>query len=139
MTSAIVVDASVAAKWFLVEQDSIPAAALLTGDHDLGGPSLLAVEIAAAISRRFRQGGIDEADARRKLEHARRFIAAPSIHLVSDTHLLARASEMSIQIRHPLQDCLYIACAEHLNGDFVTADETLLSRALPHFSFVKAL
>jgi predicted nucleic acid-binding protein len=136
MSASLVVDASVAAKWYLAEADSDRAAVLLTGDGEFYAPTLLQVEVAAAITRRHRAGGLDDGDARLKLMHARRFIVAPAFHLIDNADLLERASEISLQLRHPVQDCLYIACAERVRGDLVTGDATLLKRAGPYFSFV---
>jgi predicted nucleic acid-binding protein len=44
----IVVDASVAAKWFLPEADSEAAGRLLTGRRKLLAPDLIRIEVAAA-------------------------------------------------------------------------------------------
>jgi len=132
--SAIVVDASVAAKWFLTEPGSISATSLLLGDSDLIGPELLVVETAAAIVRRFRTGGLDETQTQHLLAEAHAAFKMRSITLQSNFALLPRAEEMAVSMRHALQ-----ACAEAAGGELVTADATLLARAQPHFSFVKPL
>lgn len=59
----IVVDASVAAKWFLPELDSSEAERLLEGPETMTAPDLIPIEVAAAISRRFRLGDLDAAEA----------------------------------------------------------------------------
>lgn len=137
--SVLVIDASVAAKWFLVESDSGRASSILAGEHDLAGPSLLRLEVTGAILRRFRVGGIEEADAQRKLEHAHRFLVAPGFRFYDNDDLLPRAAEIAVKLRHPIQDCLYIACAERHAAELVTADAAFLRRAAPMFSFVRAL
>ena len=48
----IVVDASVAVKWFLVEAGSEAAPALLETESEIVGPDLLLIEVAGAIVRR---------------------------------------------------------------------------------------
>lgn len=137
--SLIVVDASVAVKWFLTEHDSIAATMVLNGADDLLGPELLVVETAAAIARRFRTGGIDEAYAQRLLADAHAAFKLRSITLVPDVSLLPRAEEIAIFLHHALQDCLYIACAETAGAELVTSDATLAQRAAARFPFVRTL
>jgi predicted nucleic acid-binding protein len=60
----IVVDASVAAKWFLAEEDTPAANALPHGTQKLVAPALIRVEVYAAITRRFRKGEAPEAEVR---------------------------------------------------------------------------
>lgn len=137
--SLIAVDASVAAKWFLTEPGSTVATSLLQGQDDLVGPELLVVESAAAIVRRFRNGGLDHVQTRHLLAEAHAVFKMRSITLHANFGLLPRAEEMAVELRHPLQDCLYIACAEAVGGELITADATLLARAQPSFPFVKPL
>jgi len=131
-----VADASVAVKWFLNEADTPRAMALLNRGAELCAPQLLRVEIAAAIVRRFRTGGLDLDDARERLAEAAAAASEPRISFWSDSDLLPRACAIALQIKHPLQDCVYLACAEHVGGELVTADATLFKRAQPHFNFV---
>lgn len=135
---SLVVDASIGAKWFLSEADSVRAAQLLYGPEVLIAPKLLRVELAAAVSRQFRLGLIDEKHARRRFQEMRQIVSEPGIKLIDDDLLLARAMEIAMQIRHPLQDCLYVALAEAEQAELVTADATLLRRAAD-FPFVRAL
>ena len=52
----IVVDASIAAKWYLNEPGSPEAAAFLTADAALLAPALIRIEVTGAIVRRYREG-----------------------------------------------------------------------------------
>jgi predicted nucleic acid-binding protein len=137
--SILVVDASVAAKWFLAEDESAKAELILASAHELAAPALLRVEVTAAIVRRFRNSGIDETDAQRKLEHAHRFLVEPAFRFDENDVLLTRAAEIALKLRHALQDCIYIACAERHGVELVTADASLLKRAAPLFPFVRSL
>ena len=137
--SLVVVDASIAAKWFLTEPDSVAATMLLNGADDLIGPELLVVETAAAIVRRFRLGGIDKSYAQTLLADAHAAFKLRSITLEPDVALLPRAEEMAISLRHALQDCLYVACAEAAGAELVTTDRALVRRASAHFPFVRLL
>lgn len=137
--SGIVVDASVAAKWFLTEENSNAATRLLHLEHALLGPELLMVETAAAIVRQFRKGGLAAEPAARLLADVHGLFSARSVTLVSDSALLPRAESIAIQLRHPLQDCLYVACAESAGAELVTTDAALIKRAAPQFPFVRSL
>lgn len=59
------------------------------------------------------------------------------MHLTDDETIIERAGEIALQILHPLQDCLHIACAEHVDAELITADATLLRRGAA-FAFVRA-
>jgi len=137
--SAAVVDASVAAKWFLAEQDSTDALALLNSGRQLLGPHLLAIEVNAAITRRHRNGLLSDALAIEALADAAAVLDTASVRLERDALLLPRGAEIALAIRHPLQDCLYIACAERNGADLITADPKLIARASAQFPFVRAL
>jgi predicted nucleic acid-binding protein len=134
----IVVDASLAAKWFLAEADSARALALLNCGARFAGPRLLKVEVAAAVTRRYRMGFLTREEARSKLAEAENAFTRSGFRLERDGALLGRASEIALDLRHALQDCLYVACAERLNARLMTADQTLLNRAAPTFAFVQA-
>lgn len=137
--SAAVIDASVAAKWFLAEQDSADALALLNSGRQLLGPHLLAIEVNAAITRRHRNGLLSDTLAIEALADAAAVLDTASVRLERDALLLPRGAEIALAIRHPLQDCLYIACAERNGADLITADPKLIARASAHFPFVRRL
>jgi predicted nucleic acid-binding protein len=58
----IVVDASVAVKWLLPEEGDLAAQELLTGGEILVSPSLIRVEVAAAVARKVRFDEIEVED-----------------------------------------------------------------------------
>ena len=64
----IVVDASVAAKWYLNEPGSAEAASLLTCDDALIAPALIRVEVTGAILRRYREKKLSEGRAKEACE-----------------------------------------------------------------------
>lgn len=129
MTKVVVPDASVAVKWLLQESDSHLAVALLYQSNILHAPTLLRIEVRAAIIRACRVGQIAELDARRLLADCAQMLSDVRIRYVPDAALLAEASEIALRIRHNLQDCIYIACAQRAAAELVTADLTLLKRA----------
>lgn len=139
MTTAAVVDASVLVKLFLQEPDSQSARALVGGGRALLGPEHVTVEVASAMVRRFCGGGLTRDEAEQALAAVRQFFFRGSFALTPDADLLARAEEIALDLKHALKDCLYVALAERAGCVLVTADATLLSRAAPHFPFVKPL
>jgi predicted nucleic acid-binding protein len=68
----MVVDANVAAKWYLPEPDSDKALALLGTPHQLIAPSLIKMDVCSAITRRVRGKEITPSEAK---EHCREWFA----------------------------------------------------------------
>jgi predicted nucleic acid-binding protein len=48
--------------------------------------------------------------------------------LVHSEPLVRRALELSIVLSHPVYDCVFLACAEQVEGRLATADEPLIKR-----------
>ena len=133
----IVVDASVAAKWYLNEPGSEEAAALLTSASILIAPALILVEVTGAIIRRYREGELSLERAREACDLWDADIAGGAIRLLSDGGLIGPARAIAFQIRHAIQDCLYLAAALDIGADrLVTADPKFHTRASPAFPFV---
>jgi predicted nucleic acid-binding protein len=133
----IVVDASIAAKWYLNEVGSEEAAALLTSGAALLAPALIRIEVTGAIVRRFREGKLALARAREACELWESDLSAGAVRLVPDDTLLEQARDIAFQIRHAIQDCLYLATAIGAGGArLVTADPTFHNRAAAAFPFV---
>ena len=133
----IVVDASIAAKWYLNEPGSTEAAALLTSAAILIAPALIRVEVNGAILRRFREGKLSLERAQEACALWDSDLATGAIRLVPDDILIVPARALAFQIRHTIQDCLYLAAAVDADGArLVTADPTFHARAAPVFPFV---
>jgi predicted nucleic acid-binding protein len=112
----VVIDASVALKWVLVEPDSDLAVALL--DQDLIAPAFWLIEAANALWRRGQQGQITADQVTDRIVELRN---APVSSPVVDDDLLAAAS-LALELGHPIYDCLYLAMAIRENAVVVTAD-----------------
>ncbi|MGH6916162.1 MAG: type II toxin-antitoxin system VapC family toxin, partial [Geminicoccaceae bacterium] len=104
----VVVDASVAIKWFIQEPDRAAARRLLEPDKRLVAPELLVAEVANAIWKRVMAGEGDARQAPLTAASLPRFFA----RLVSLAPLAARALEIAAELRHPVYDCFYLALAE---------------------------
>lgn len=122
---ALVVDASVAFKWFVPEPASNRALLLLDSDEALIAPDLAVVEVINAMWARLRgRTGFEQIVADAAIALPRIFEeTAPSGALVQ------RALEMTIELNHPLYDCIYLALAEREQTRLVTADESFCRKA----------
>ena len=120
-----VVDASVAAKWFVRENLRADAMHLLDHASQLLAPDWIIQEVAHIAFKKWRDREIGS-------EHAKAMVQAlPSLmtQLHPSTSLTDRALAIAMAIKHPVYDCLYIACAEVTDGILITADEELCRAA----------
>lgn len=124
----IVVDASVAAKWVLVENGSHLAEQLLVGTDSLVAPALIRIEVAGAITRAHRKAEISEQKARAALAAWYEVLESNRLWLIPDDELLFDAIELAISARHPLADCLYAAVAKRFDAPLMTADTPMIDR-----------
>ena len=127
----IVVDANVAAKWYLPEIGTDAALQLLDGPSQLFAPDLIRLEVLATITRRVRTGeaGPDETTVR--CDDWFRHLGEGLVSLIPEGDLLHDALKLSLRIKHNLQDCLYLAAARRLDASLITADKKFKERAFP--------
>jgi predicted nucleic acid-binding protein len=135
----IVVDASVAVKWVTGEQNRDAANALLDSGERLAGPFLLRTEVAAAVARKARFKEITAADASAAVGLWAGILRAADMELLAEDADLMRALELSLELNHPLQDCIYLALAERLDAPLITADEKFAAKARSRYSRVRLL
>lgn len=124
MTLAVVVDASVAIKWFVAEADSDVADRLLEQRTELHAPILLMGEFANGLWKNFRKGLIDNAQAEAALGSLRRTIS--NWHPIEP--VLRQALALSLRLDHPVYDFLYVALAARNGLQCVTADLRFLRK-----------
>ena len=135
----IVVDASVAVKWFVPEPGNAEAKKLLQSREQLLAPELARVEVSAALVRKGITGEISAEDARDVLRVWFGAIAhGQMIFLPDDDHLPA-ASELALELRHALADCLYLAAAQRFEAPLITADRVFARRAAPRYPAIRLL
>lgn len=121
----LVLDASVAAKWFMPEAGSTAALALLEEGRRFCAPDILPLEVASAVLRKERKLEAPPGRGRQAL------IELDLIGLDLSPHagLLRRAAELSGRHRHALYDCLYLVLARDLKLPFATFDRPLAALA----------
>jgi len=122
---SLVVDASVALKWFLSEEPhGGEALAILRDGAPRIAPDFLIAEVCNAAWRSTRLGRISQAQLGEIAANLPRFFDA----LVSATGLAPRAVTIAAQLDYPVYDCLYLARAEAEQADLVTADTQLVGK-----------
>ena len=117
----VVVDASVAVKWFVPEELSSEACTFLTSEYALLAPDLLWAELGNALWKKHRRRELGQRTARRLL---RDFSRVPI-----EFHATERWTEVALElaIRHGITvyDGLYLALAAGSGCRLVTADRRL--------------
>lgn len=117
----LVIDTSVAIKWLVEEELHEEARHLLAGDDLFFAPDFLAIEMANVAWKKARRKEIDAIQAREiAISHRD---GEPT--LMPSTPLIERAIQIALTLDHPVYDCLYLACAEAVDGDLITADARL--------------
>jgi predicted nucleic acid-binding protein len=118
----MIIDASVAFK-LLVEEEGSEAAAAYAVAGDLQAPILLLSEVANALWKAIQRGQILGEGAPERLT------SLPSLlSMLDETSLMMRALEISVELAHPVYDCVYLAVAEDLDTQLLTADQRLLRK-----------
>jgi predicted nucleic acid-binding protein len=121
--SRLVIDAGVALKWVVPEEDSEQALALRR--RVLVAPDLLIVECANVLWKLARRNEISEEEA----GFAAALIAGAEIELVPMRHYIEAATRVAIALDHPAYDCFYIAMAEAEGLKVITTDSRMLRKA----------
>ena len=136
---AVVVDASVAVKWILPEQDHEQA--LMVQEQyqneqlDILAPYLLVSEVANVLWKRQSRGDIGPDTARRCFQQ---FLDdCPT--LLDVAAVSAAALALAMAHRRPVYDYLYLALALEQRCDVITADERFFNAVNMAFPCVRLL
>ncbi len=120
----LVIDASVALKWYLIEDGADQARQILADGDTLAAPELVVAEVCNAAWLAGRRGEISAAQQGR--------IAQDITHVFDRLERLvpyaSRAAAIACELDHPVYDCFYLAVSEALDAPLVTADGRLLAR-----------
>jgi len=127
----LVIDASIAIKWVINEDDTSQALALRQTAR-LIAPELLAVECANILWKKTQRQEL----SRQEALFAARLLQGASLELRPTRSLLETATRIAIDLKHPAYDCLYLALAVESECRFVTADRRFLRllRGSPDYS-----
>ena len=117
MTETLVIDASVAIKWLVPEEDFASAHAL-RGKFRLIAPQLIYAECANILWKKVGRGDLSNHEA----VGLASLIDALDIEVASMRGLVEAATTLSTRLRRPAYDCFYLALAILEDCRFVTAD-----------------
>jgi predicted nucleic acid-binding protein len=121
----LIIDASVALKWFLGDEPhAATARALLETGEPLLAPDLIIAEVCNAAWLGVRADRLSQTQA----ELIARSLPSLFQILVQGATLAERAVVIAGQLGHPVYDCFYLALAEARGLIFVTADTRLLRK-----------
>lgn len=125
----LIVDASVAARWFVPALAWPSAAELLKDSHTLLAPELILAETANAFWKSVRAGYMTPSE----MQSAVVQLPACFEELATLRDLVDEAANMAIALNHPVYDCFYLALARRERAALVTADKRLaaVGRTIP--------
>ncbi len=132
MSGFVVVDASVAVKWALEEDDSDEATALVRfwNDEDIqpAAPYLMSFEVANVLHRRVAQGELEVEAAAELMQE----LLSVGVEFYHPPGLYTRALELASLIgQGAVYDARYLALAEILDCEYWTADRRFYRGASP--------
>jgi predicted nucleic acid-binding protein len=134
----ICIDASVAAKWVFIEEDSDLAKAIFLAHEDSGviAPAFMAAELTNSIRRRVARGLMTQDEGERALN----LFLAFEVTLSIDASVHVEALRLAHRFDRPAAyDMHYVALAEIASCDLWTADLRLLNALGGRLAFVKSL
>jgi predicted nucleic acid-binding protein len=121
----IVVDTSVAVKWFVAEPLRKEAVELGRSGAKLIAPDLVVLEVGNVVWTKVRMGQMLYAQAEFVAGVIPRYFAA----LVPSAEVSVAAFQIASDLDHPVYDCAYLAVAIRFAAILVTADRRLLTKA----------
>ena len=138
MNGSVVVDASLAVKWLVEEEDSDKAHAALQSWVDQGitrvAPNLMPFEVSNVLHRRVLRGELDLHDSTRMIAR----LLESRLELRHPLNLHARALQIASRLKQgAAYDAHYLALAESVGCDLWTADERLYRAARPTIDNVR--
>jgi predicted nucleic acid-binding protein len=120
----LIVDASVAVKWLVLEDMSNVAKELYAAGDRLVAPRLITTEIANALARKTMQGLLNRHEAKYHLSSLPQFLP----DLIEVDELIEPAFENACVLRHPVYDLIYLEAARRLDAQLVTADRRFVTK-----------
>jgi predicted nucleic acid-binding protein len=119
----LVVDASVALKWFVSEPGSDAAVRVLDSGEPLIAPDLVLAEVCNAAWKSLRRRQLDDA----QFDEVATDMPEAFQRLVTLDRLVRPAAALARTLDHPIYDCFYLALAEAEDVPMVTADRRLVT------------
>lgn len=132
-----VIDACVAIKWFLPEENFEKAGVLLSTYNRMIAPDLFFIEFDAIISKKVRQRLVTQKDAVTMFQEIRNL----PFEVIPYTMISSLAFDLSSTLPITTYDACYLSVAIEFNQTVYTADKRFFRgmRETPFESFVEAI
>ena len=121
---SFVVDASVAIKWFVLEEHTVESRLLLDENFELFSPQLLFTEYGNIVWKKFTRGEL----AREEVVDRKNALLSVRLRVAPERLLFSQAIELACDLKHPAYDCFYLALADLLGTAVVTADQRFANK-----------
>ena len=118
-----VVDASVGIKWFLPEIHSEAASRWPRLNASFHVPAFFSLELSNVLSKRIRRNELTPEEGEAMLKELHRL----PLQKHANERLVKPAFALTVQTKQSLYDCLYVALAEAIDGQVMTADKKFYS------------
>lgn len=123
----VIIDASVAVKWYVVEALHAEAREIMADAGDrLAAPDIILTEVANAHRRKVAEGMATREQALEALDDLPRCFS----RIIPADATLRVAFDIALDIGHPFPDCVYLACAVMNDASLVTDDRKFLEKAV---------
>jgi predicted nucleic acid-binding protein len=122
--SDLVIDASVAVKWFVSEEASDKADEVSASDYTLLAPRLIMTEVANALARKAIQRLITPLEAAEYVRALPQFLA----RLLDVDDLIESALQNACNHNHPIYDFIYLEAARRRDTKMLTADQKFIAK-----------
>lgn len=123
----LVIDSSVAIKWFVVELNSVDARRILddyqTGLVFFSAPDLIYAEVGNIVWKKQTIQGLSAADAQDIISSFR----AINFNVTPASDLLEDAYQLAVKYQRTVYDSLYLALSLREQCQLITADERLVN------------
>ncbi|HEY8260140.1 MAG TPA: type II toxin-antitoxin system VapC family toxin [Methylosinus sp.] len=121
----VIIDASVAVKWYVAEAGHAEARAIMADANELlAAPDIIVTEVANALRRKVTEGTATRAQALSALDDPplcfSRIIPSATTSRVA----------FDLALRHPFPDCVTLACAAMNDASLVTDDRKFFENAV---------
>jgi predicted nucleic acid-binding protein len=120
----LVVDASVAVKWLVLEDMSDVAKELYGTSDQLVAPRIIMTVIANALARKTIQGMLTHREAKYHFTSLPQFLP----DLMDVDELIGAALENACSLRYPIYGLIYLEAAQRLDAQLVTADRRFTAK-----------
>lgn len=117
----VVVDASVAAMWFLPERHSHNAALLFAPEYELLAPDLVHLEVASALLKAVRREEMTTTEGEEVLST----LLPAAVRTLRSADKVSAAFDIARRHGGSLYDAIYMAVARELDAPIVTNDARL--------------